>query len=250
MATAAALTRTPALDLPPPYSLVTLRESSDAFAHACRIAEEAGAGTLVWVRRFDLIEFAVVLEPEEALTSARRAFFCGMNALADAIAAHAPPEREVSFAWPDTVTFNGARIGGGRLGWPQNCPEDEVPGWVVFSAMITAAWVGAGDPGSRPSATSLEEEGFDAADGPALVEAFARYLMRAFATLAAQGFDPIAAAYLGRLAIRKAGESRALDTNGDLLIHAHGREDADRLALVPALEQPTWFDAATGMPKV
>src|ERR687889_668608 len=100
MATTAPATRTPALDLPPPYSLVTLREAGDAFAHACRIAERAGAGTLVWVRRFDLIEFAVVLEPEEPLRSARRAFYCGMNALGDALAAHGPPEREVFFEWP------------------------------------------------------------------------------------------------------------------------------------------------------
>ena len=89
------------LDLPPGYTLVALRELGDAFAHGCVIAAEAGAGTLVWVRRYDLVEFAVVLEPEEPLQSARRAFFAGMNAAADAIAAHCPPEREVGFDWPD-----------------------------------------------------------------------------------------------------------------------------------------------------
>ena len=39
--------------------------------------------------------------------SARRAFFAGMNAVADAIAAHCPPEREVSFDWPDAIRFDG-----------------------------------------------------------------------------------------------------------------------------------------------
>ncbi|QQO31878.1 hypothetical protein JJC00_25140 [Bradyrhizobium diazoefficiens] len=33
------------IQLPPPFSLVRLRESGDAFAHACRIAPERGAGT-------------------------------------------------------------------------------------------------------------------------------------------------------------------------------------------------------------
>src|SRR5262249_6144518 len=51
------------LDLPPGYTLVALREHGDAFAHACAIAAKAGAGTLVWVRRYDLVEYAVVLEP-------------------------------------------------------------------------------------------------------------------------------------------------------------------------------------------
>jgi hypothetical protein len=41
------------LDLPPGYTLVALREYGDAFAHGCDIAEQAGAGTLVWVRRYD-----------------------------------------------------------------------------------------------------------------------------------------------------------------------------------------------------
>lgn len=49
--------------LPPPFTLVRLRERGDAFAHACRIAPESGAGTLVYVGWLDLAEFAVVLEP-------------------------------------------------------------------------------------------------------------------------------------------------------------------------------------------
>ena len=91
----------PALDLPPPYRLVTLREVGDAFAHACAIAADEGAGTLVYVGRFDLAEFAVVLEPDEPLRLARRAFYAGMTALADALAAHAPPEKPMTIDWPD-----------------------------------------------------------------------------------------------------------------------------------------------------
>jgi hypothetical protein len=78
-----------ARDLPPPFQLVTLREVGDAFAHAQAIAPEQGAGTLVHVGRFDLSEFAVVLEPEEPLASARRVFYAGMVALRDALLAHA-----------------------------------------------------------------------------------------------------------------------------------------------------------------
>lgn len=228
---------------------MTLRESGDAFAEACRIAGEAGAGTLVWVRRFDLVEFAVVLEPEEPLKAARRGFYCCMKALADAVSAYCPPERELTVEWPGTILFNGARIGGGRLGWPEGGGEDEPPDWLVFSAMITAAWVGEGDPGYRITATSLEEEGFEA-DGGAVVEAFARYLMLAFDTLSERGFDPIAESYLGRLAIRKAGERRGIDGNGDLLIHSQAQADVERFAFVPAVVEAAWFDPSTGMPRM
>ena len=111
------------LDLPPGYTLVALRELGDAFVHACEIAAEAGAGTLVWVRRYDLVEFAVVLEPDEPLRSARRAFFAGMNALADAIAAHCPPEREVTFDWPDAIRFDAGLLGGGGSAGRPNAPK-------------------------------------------------------------------------------------------------------------------------------
>src|SRR3954469_8539844 len=108
----------PALDLPPPYRLVTLREVGDAFAHARSIAADEGAGTLVYVGRFDLAEFAVVLEPDEPLRLARRAFYAGMVALADALAAHAPPEKTVEFVWPGAVHVDAGLVGGARLGWP------------------------------------------------------------------------------------------------------------------------------------
>jgi hypothetical protein len=44
----------PELNLPPPFTPVRLREVGDAFAHAISIAPAQGAGTLVYVGRFDL----------------------------------------------------------------------------------------------------------------------------------------------------------------------------------------------------
>ena len=82
-------------------------------------AAALGAGTLVFVGRFDLAEFAVVLEPDEPLRTARRAFYAGMAALTDALLAHAPPEKPIGFAWPDAITVDqrpgrrrAARLGG------------------------------------------------------------------------------------------------------------------------------------------
>ena len=64
------------LALPPPFSSVRLREVGDAFAHAASIAAERGAGTLVYVGRFDLAEFAVVVEPDEPLMKGSPRFLC------------------------------------------------------------------------------------------------------------------------------------------------------------------------------
>src|ERR1700731_5345254 len=94
------------IELPPPFALVRLRESRDAFTHALEGAAEGGAGALVYVGRFDLAEFAVVLEPDEPLRTARRAFYAGMVALTDALRAYAPPNMEVASDWPDTVRID------------------------------------------------------------------------------------------------------------------------------------------------
>ena len=237
------------LDLPPGFTDIRLRESGDAFSHACAIALEKGAATLVRVSRYDLVEMAIVLEPGDALSAARRAFFACMNALADALAVHAPPERDITFGWPDTLLLDGAIIGGGRLGWPIDCAENQTPDWLVFGAMLRAADLTHADPGFTPGATTLTAEGFDIIDGDRIVEGFARHLMTAFDTWSDSGFRTIGEDYLSRLPKRLASEKRIFDANGDLLSSLPAGGPPQRSSLREALIAPSWYDAAQRMPK-
>jgi hypothetical protein len=239
------------LDLPPGYTLVALRELGDAFAHGRAIAAEAGAGTLVWVRRYDLVEFAVVLEPDEALASARRAFFAGMNALGDAISSHCPPEREVSFDWPDAVKFDGGLLGGARLGWPDDCAEGDIPTWLVFGVMLRAADMAHVEEVPAGSGVAMLSEGFEMIDTDAIIESFARHLMTAFDQWRERGFEAVARDYLSRLAPAKAGEIRGIDVNGDLLVRsAAGKGPPQRTSLVDALARAAWYDRQARGPKL
>jgi biotin-(acetyl-CoA carboxylase) ligase len=239
-----------ALDLPPGYTLVALREAGDAFAHGCEIAGGPG-GTLVWVRRYDPVEFAVVLEPDEPLKSARRALFAGMNAVADAIAAHCPPEREVNFDWPDTVMFDGGLLGGARLGWPQDCAEADVPSWLVFGVILRAAEMAQVEEMQAAAGVALLSEGFEMIDTDAIIESFARHLMTAFDRWKERGFEAIAGDYLERLPKRKAGERRAIDSNGDLLVALPGSSGPpERTPLVDALARANWYDPHARGPKL
>jgi biotin-(acetyl-CoA carboxylase) ligase len=232
-----------ALDLPPGYTPVLLRESGDAFAHGLTIAVQAGAGTLVSVGRYDLVELAVVLEPAEPLVSARRALFVGMNATADAIAAHCPPEREVNFAWPDSVIYDGGLLGGVRLGWPEDCAETDVPAWLVLGVMLRAVDLVSIEPGAMPGTVSLMGEGFEMVQTEAIVGSFARHLMIGFDQWNEAGFDPVASNYLTRLSKHKAGERRSIDRNGDLLISApFDIGAAARTSLLDGLSRATWYD--------
>jgi biotin-(acetyl-CoA carboxylase) ligase len=238
----------PKLDLPPPFTLVTLREVGDAFAHAVRIAPEQGAGTLVYVGRFDLAEFAVVLEPNEPLRIARRAHYAGMTALIDALLAYAPPEKPIAVDWPDAIRVDGGLVGGGRLAWPNGASEDEPPDWLVFGATIRTVSMTGKDPGLRPMTTALEEEGFTDLAATELVASFARHLMVHIDALQEYGFGAIAREYLRRLP-GESGVRHDIDENGDLLMWRTGKTEARRRALKPALAAASWLDPKSGGPR-
>jgi biotin/lipoate A/B protein ligase family protein len=238
----------PALDLPPAFRLVSLREVGDAFARAQEIAGDEGAGTLVWVGRFDLVEFAVVLEPDEPLRAARRAFYVGMAALADALAAHAPPEKPIDFAWPDAIRVDGGLVGGGRLAWPANAPEDAAPPWLVFGATVRTVAMSDGTSALRPIEAALEDEGFDDLGSGRLVESFARQLMVLIDAWQESGFGVVARSYLRRFPAAPATE-RTIDGIGDVLVRRKGKLDVTKLRLLPALGKPSWLDPETGGPR-
>ena len=238
----------PELALPPPFTAVRLREVGDAFSHAVSIAAEEGAGTLVYVGRFDLAEFAVVLEPDEPLLKARRVFYAGMTALADALAAHAQPETSIVVDWPDTLLVNQGLVGGGRLAWPPDTREIDTPLWVVFGGMIRTVSITGAEPGLNPLVTALEEEGFTDAKSNHVVESFARHLMVAIDAWQESGFGVVARSYLERLP-RVQGLHRNIDDNGDLLIRYMGESEVARKRFLPRLGQPNWFDPVTRGPR-
>src|ERR1700690_711619 len=238
----------PELALPPPFTLVRLRELGEALAHATSIAAEQGAGTLVYVGRFDLAEFAVVLEPDEPLRLARRAFYAGMAALADALTAHAQPETAITIDWPDSISVNHGLVGGGRLAWPKGTAEDETPPWLVFGAMIRTVSMTGNEPGLNPLVTALGEEGFTDAMSDQVVESFARYFMVALDAWQEPGFGAVARSYLERLPAEK-GLRRDIDENGDLLLRRIGKADVERQKFLPRLAKPAWFDPAAKGPR-
>jgi biotin-(acetyl-CoA carboxylase) ligase len=247
------------LDLPPGFQAVPLREYRDAFSHAASIAAADGAGTLVWVRRFDSVEAAVVLEPEQPLGEARCAIYAGMNAAADALGLYCPPEKPIEFAWPDTIMLDGGILGGCRLGWPADAADHDVPDWLVLGMCIRST---VQMPVSQTfnRGTSLEVEGFEMMDGKMIIESFCRHLMAAFDGWRAKGFKTVAERYLARMPQLPVGTQpkvagsasalrRGLDGNGDLLQRSLTKpHEIARQPLTPALTMPQWLDPETGAP--
>jgi biotin-(acetyl-CoA carboxylase) ligase len=228
---------------------VRLRESRDAFAHAINIAEKSGAGTLTYVGRFDLAEFAIVLEPGEPLRTARRAFYAAMVALTDALRTYAPPNKEIAIDWPDAIRVDGGLVGGGRLGWPPSAKEDEPPRWLVFGTMIRTVAMTDREAGVHALASALDQEGFGEAGAIQVTESFARHLMRALDAWQIDGFDGIAREFLGRLS-REGQTTHAIADNGDLMTRWIGTNKTDRHELRKGLLSPSWLDPKRGGPRL
>ena len=236
------------VDLPPPFQLVRLREVGDAFAHAKAIAAEAGAGTLTTSGASTWPSLPSCSNRKTPWGSARRAFYAGMVALRDALLGQAPPERAITFSWPDAICVDGGQIGGGRLGWPDGAEEGAVPDWLVFGASIRTLGLGEHQTGLTSLATALSEEGFEDAGSDRLLESFARHLMVAIDAWRANEFATVTRNYLEHLTVAK-GALPALANNGDLLLRWRGQKDPDRHTLAAALAAPSWFDPATGGPR-
>ncbi|TVR07514.1 MAG: hypothetical protein EA385_12540 [Salinarimonadaceae bacterium] len=223
------------LFLPPPYTQHRI-ETGDVHAEAVRCAQEEGAGTFVWSFADGLLAFAVVLEPEEKLREARLAFFAGMAALADALAAHCAPDKPLRIVYPDTISFDLARIGGARLSVAPGAGEEEAPDWMVFSVELIADRDHLPHPGMFPETSSLKEEEFD--EPEAIVEAFASYLMLAFDRWRHQGIDAVIAPYLERLDPPMPKGARAL-ADGDL-VEREPSGETRRVDFLEALAACRW----------
>jgi hypothetical protein len=215
--------------------IIALREGGDALAHACALAPEKGAGTLVWVRSWARAEAALVLEPEEALPAARLAVHAASIALADALGAYGPPDIPLIFDWPNTLRLNGAVVGQTRLGLPPGVSADAVPPWVVVGMELRFAEYADGEPGESPDRTSLLGEGYDDLTPALLVAAWARHFMATVADWQSRGVKTLAERYLARLDPgRGAGARRGLvPASGDLLLE--GADGRAILSLADAL---------------
>ena len=244
------------LDLPPGFEHVALREEETPFPTLRKSRRGAGPARSSPCSGSISSNSPWCWSRPEPLKTARRAFYACMNAMADSLAIHCPPERPVRFDWPDAMIFDNGLIGGGRLAWPADATDDQEPAWLVFGGMMRAAVVRGRDsavslePGLWAVGTALEVEGFDAVDAQALVESFCRHLMVHVDRWSERGFGPIGRDFLARLTPSE-GLKRGIDGNGDLLSHAIGKPgEAERTDFLAAIGQCAWYDPETREPKL
>jgi hypothetical protein len=118
----------------------------------------------------------------------------------------------------DAIRIDGVLVGGGRLSWPAQTDETEVPAWLIFSAMIRLTVVQGRESGLRPQFGALDELGFEVTDASVIISSFSHHLMAGFHEWQEIGAGPLARRWLDRFSSRE-GMAHFNDT-GDLLVGA------------------------------
>jgi biotin-(acetyl-CoA carboxylase) ligase len=233
--------------LPPLYTLTAVGAGSDAFARAAELAAgPAEDGTIVWSRRPDRLDCALVFRPDTPLPEALPVVYPLALGLGDAFGALAPPIVALHFRWPDGIEVNGGLAGGLRARWESGIAPEEAPGWLVVGICVNVA----SDDAGSPERTSLQAEGCADITAIGLLESFSRHALAWINRWQEDGFAPVRAAWLSRAAgldaefavalgdRRIAGQFAGLDDRGNLLLLIDRRTQT--VALADVLHQPSW----------
>jgi len=186
--------------------------------------EGAPDGLLLWQDQADRLDAALLLRPIDPLGPSLTLAYTGMLGLIDGLAAVAPPETPVTYAWPDRLLVNEACVGGIRLAWGPPVEREGVqdaPDWVVLGIGVALSGaVSPDDPGHDLAYTDLAEEGAGNITAAMLLESFAHHFLHWLDRWQEEGL---------------AGLSRALEENrADKTLNIEAQD------LGAALESPSW----------
>jgi biotin-(acetyl-CoA carboxylase) ligase len=236
--------------LPPPYRAIAVEPGVAPFVHACGLARERTEdGVLVWSRRTDRLDSALVMQPDSPLPDTLPILYALFLAVGDALGALLPPIVAVHFRWPDRVEVNGTLAGGLRVAWATVSNDLETPAWLV--AGITIAIASASDRFDvDPDRTTLQDEGGGDIGAIDLLEAVARHLLVWLNRWQDDGLAPLCTHWVSRAAgladeldlslpdERLTGRFAGLDDMGRLRLSTGGV--IRTIPLERALAAPTW----------
>ncbi|MCB1433250.1 MAG: hypothetical protein KDK75_12460 [Alphaproteobacteria bacterium] len=218
---------------PPLLSGHAVDAESSAFAEARAGVEVGryGAGDLLWSRREDQLDCALVLEPDVVLEQAIQMAPLVMVAIGDALGAIGPPNLAIMYRWPFDIFANGGHVGEVCLGLPAGAQAGSVPAHLIVGVRMSIfRRAGDAEPGHDVARTMLHEEGAGDLDRTQLLETLSRHTLSWIDRWESEGFEPLGELWLLRAADRGgtvsaiigggkvAGQFAGLDSAGSLLL--------------------------------
>lgn len=195
---------------PPAFQLVALDGEVDAFARAVGAAPRGiEDGTIFWSGRDDLLDMALVLEPDTAALPALDAVYLLAVAACETLARLVPPEASVACAWPGDLLLDGARVGAVRAVVAPTADPAAPPPWLVLGLRLQLT----ATPGGPVDSTSLTGQGGGEAGAAALLAVVSRRLLDWTARRRTDGPASVYAAW-NRRCFRR-GEQGVLSLDGE-----------------------------------
>ena len=237
--------------LPPLLRATSVPDGQDVLAKAVALAVNSEVGTVFYSENSDRMEIAVRLAPEVPTRQAGQMLFAMMIGLGDSIGALAPPEVAVTYQLPGYVMLNRGRAGFVRLVVDPAAESDDVPDWMIVSAVVrlTASendhqnW----SESDGAEQTTMEEEGGGFISRTRLVESSCRHFLVWVNRWQDDGFRPLYDSWIQRLEtsapIDFAGGEQAewigLDEDGGAIVRLDGK---------PKSIMPHELEGLCGMP--
>lgn len=225
----------PLPSLPPAYHLIALDPEVAAFERAVRAAPRGiEDGTIYWSARDDLLDMALVLEPETASLPALDAAYLLAVAACEALAPLVPPTAPIACAWPGDLLLACARVGGIRAALAPIADPAAPPPWLVLGLRLQLADAA----GDLPDRTALASQGAPGVTAAALLDTVSHRFLHWSVRWRADGPASVYTAW-NRRCFRR-GEPGVLALNGQQVggLDADGRFTIGqaRLPLTEALE--------------
>lgn len=215
-------------DFPPLMTGHELKPGQSPARKAASGAEKGKyeAGDLLWVRDLNVLNYALVLEPDVDREKALQMIHTQLVALGDAIGAIAPPEVAITHRWPNDVLANGAKIGEVTAILSEDDDTAGTPRFMVIATHINVRPTSDDlNPGLDQTKTTLWDEGCGDLDAMQLLASSARHLMAWIHTWQEEGMQPILTLLDGRMerghALDIAGQTgtfMGMDENANLFL--------------------------------
>ena len=221
--------------LPPLLRAVAVPDGQDLLAKAVALAASSEVGTVFYSENTQRMEIAVRLAPEVRTRQAGQMLFAMMIGLGDSIGALAPPEVAVTYQLPGYVMLNRGRAGLVRLVIDPAAGNNDVPDWMIASAVVRLAaserdhkkW----SESLGVEQTTMKEEGGGFISRTRLIESSCRHFLVWVNRWQDDGFRPLHDSWTQRLEASapidfeggEQAEWMGLDEDGGALIKLDGK---------------------------
>lgn len=205
-------------------------------------AGDLGAADIVWARRVDRVELAIVLEPDVPPDRLGEVRVLLQTALIDCLGALMPSQTAIQIGWPDAILCNGAKVGETIvIGAPPDA--NGAVAWCVAGLRLTMTRDLRGlEPGLVRDETSLHEEDGGELDRTIVLQSLSAHFLNVVHGWESDGIRPFIERWIGRvLGYEAPADMRDTRTTGASLIRGRvsGVDDTLALMVTPDAASPS-----------